>query len=160
MPNLQWSQATKNGAYNQIVTCLEGDLWILDIIPQPGVKWDILLQVYYIAYGDKRFRQNCCLLVIWGKCNIHIIFVLDICMQYNFPSICIQEFDVMRLLRSTCHVSVSSWVSIVSARFSTESFRSTFHILTLLSLYPTKILWPSCDGQILHTNELARDFIS
>ena len=58
----------------------------------------------------------------------------------------------------TRRVSVSSWVSIMSAPLPVESSRSTSHILTLPSSYPTKSLRPSRDGQILLTYEVAWGF--
>jgi len=43
--------------------------------------------------------SDCCLVIIWGKCNANAIFVLNIYMRYNFPSIRIQQFDVAKLLQ-------------------------------------------------------------
>ena len=58
----------------------------------------------------------------------------------------------------TRRTSKSSRVSVVPAWSITKFSRSRFHILTLPSQHPTKILWPLYDGQVLLPSERDDDF--
>jgi len=62
------------GAYNQVITCLEGDLPKQQIFSLSEVEWDALLRVHYMATS---VRQKCDMIFIWGERNPHAIFVLN-----------------------------------------------------------------------------------
>ena len=90
------------GAY---ITCLEGDLLNADTSSSfgPGIEWEAILQVHYIAYRDKIIGQNGYPMVICGKCDLR--FMLNIPRLYSLPSSCIPQFNIGEPLCLCHHLS-------------------------------------------------------